>query len=223
MAKLTKREQNLIVATLLFAVVFLVAYLYYFPLSDEIKELEQQSIDLDFKLDEVRNIEIMIESTSKKIQELEEELTQSREFLMDTIDEAEILKYVSDIVLADGSLSSLSYGSLSNNDTYYSKDISLNFTSSYRGLKNILRAFETGEIFTLIPSISLSPIGNEVEIVETVDEDGETIVTETVVENLSIVNVSCTIRFYAEESTWDGSGEYDFMSGSNFGKNNIFR
>lgn len=220
MSKLTKREQYLIIGALLFSIVFLVAYLYYFPLQDEITALEVQAMEIDFQIEEAKQTKILIKTTKDEIEQLEKELVESREFLMDAIDEPDILKYLSDIILADGQLSSISYNIVADNDIFFSKDVGLDFVTSYNGLKNILAAFENGEKFTLMSSISIYPIEERGEMTETTDEEGEVGTIETSVPS-SQVRVNLTTRFYGSESTWDGSGEYDFMDGS-FGKTNIF-
>ncbi len=221
MSKLTKREQYLIVVALLFSIVALVAYVYYFPLQDEIIELDAQAREIDFQIDEAEKNELLIQTTAAEIEQLESELGESDDFLMDSIDEADILSYVSDIILADGQLYSLFYSELVDNDIYFTKDIGLNFTTSYNGLKNILEAFENGEKFTLIPSIDISPEGDVVEETETTNEDGEAIIVETLVSS-SMLSVNLSVRFYGSQSSWDGSGDYDFMD-ENFGKTNIFK
>ena len=104
MSKLTKREQYLIVVALLFSIVALVAYVYYFPLQDEIIELDAQAREIDFQIDEAEKNELLIQTTAAEIEQLESELGESDDFLMDSIDEADILSYVSDIILADGQL-----------------------------------------------------------------------------------------------------------------------
>ncbi len=221
MAKLTKREQYLVIGALLFAIVALVAYLYYFPLQDEIKTLDQQSLDLDLQIEEAKNRLVMIETTKQEIAQLEEEIAQQREFLMDTLDVPELLNYVSDIILSSGDLSYISYGPNVDNEIYFSKELGIDFTTSYTDLKNILVALEEGERFTVIPSISISPVGETTEIVESFDDEGNLIETEVPV-SLSDVSVNLTARFFGAESDWDGSGEYDFMNG-NYGKGNIFK
>jgi hypothetical protein len=40
--------------------------------------------------------------------------------------------------------------------------------------------------------------------------------------SLSPLKVSYGIRFYATDSTWDGAGEYKFMKGGEYTKENIF-
>lgn len=221
MTKLSKREQYLIIAALLFAIVALVAYLYFLPLQNEINSLEMKSNEITASIEEAKNTAILIQTTSEEIEEIEQELAEKREFLMDTIDEPKILKYVTDIIINNGNLSSLNYNEVVDKAIYFSKDVSLSFTTSYTGLKNIVKAFENGDYFTVVPNISINPIEDPVTDVQTTVEETEA-TTPTLPYTDSQVSVSMTIRFYGKESTWDGSGEYDFMDGD-FGKDNIFR
>ena len=224
MTKLTKREQYLIIIALLFSSLALLANLYYFPLKDEIKELEHHSSDLDSKITEASTRVVLVEKTKNEIAQLEDELKSRRDFLMDTLDEADLLDYISDIILSNGRLTSISYSSSENNDIYFAKNINISFITSYEGLNRILTAFEDGDKFTVAPSIRVSLIEEISQEVDTSDEDdtnGESQLSQ-VTSSSQDLSVNLTARFFAAESAWDGSGEYDFMNGI-FGKTNIFQ
>ena len=104
MTKLSKKEKYLVIGALVFASVALFIYFYYFPLKDEIKELERQSEEVSLKLDEAKSLAIKIENTKKEIESLKIEAAENMAILMDKIDEPEILDYISNKTnYADGS------------------------------------------------------------------------------------------------------------------------
>ena len=227
MTKLSKKEKYLVIGALVFASVALFIYFYYFPIKDEIKELERQSEEVSLELDEAKSLVVKIENTKKEIENLEIEAAENMAILMENIDEPEILDYISNVTnYADGSsdisdLIAISYESVSNHDLYYSKGISLSFNSNYNSLKEILKAFEAGDKYASLTTINITTSKEDLSAANQIEGSEEA--TSTVNTPIYPLKVQCGLSFYAEESLWDGSGEYIFMQGGNFSKTDLFK
>ncbi len=230
MTKLSKKEKYLVIGFLVFASVALFVYFYYFPLKDEIKELERQSEEASLKLDEAKSLAVKIENTKKEIESLKIEATENMAILMENIDEPELLDYISNKTnYADGSsdisdLIAISYDSVSGHDLYYSKGISLSFNSNYNSLKEILKAFEVGDKYASLTSMHIvtsrkdDPSANN-----QVEGSEEAAATATTVATANYpLEIEFALSFYGETPFWDGSGEYIFMEGGNFSKTDLF-
>ena len=205
MTKLSKREQYLVVIVLIFALLALFIYYYYFPLQNEIKQLEEESLELSLEIDEAKNRALLMDTTKKEIENLQEQTSENRNFLMKSIDEPTILQYISDHLQEKSQIQQIRYNEVIDNESYFSKEIVLNFTASYTDLKEILKGFEEGDNFTLVPAIYISPM----EEVPSSDN--------------SQLNVTMTMVFFAEESSWNSSGQHDFLTSGSYGKNNLFK
>lgn len=228
MTKISKKEKYLVIGALVFASVALFVYFYYFPLKDEIKELERQSEEVSLELDEAKSLVVKIENTKKEIENLEMEAAENMAILMENIDEPEILDYISNKTnYADGSsdisdLLAISYDSVSNHDLYYSKDILLIFNSNYNSLKEILKAFEAGDKYASLTSMNITSPKKDDSSAANQDEGSEE-TTGAVNTSGYPLEVECGLSFYGETPLWDGSGEYTFMEGGNFEKTDLFK
>ncbi len=228
MTKLSKKEKYLVIGALVFASVALFIYFYYFPLKDEIKELERQSEEVSLELDEAKSLVVKIENTKKEIENLEIEAAENMAILMENIDEPEILDYISNVTnYADGSsdisdLTAMSYDSVSNHDLYYSKGISLSFNSNYNSLKEILKAFEAGDKYASLTTMNITSLEKDDSSAANQGEGSEE-TTGAVSTSGYPLKVECGLSFYGETPLWDSSGEYIFMEGGNFSKTDLFK
>lgn len=227
MTKLSKKEKYLVIGALVFASVALFIYFYYFPLKDEIKELERQSEEVSLKLDEAKSLAIKIENTKKEIESLKIEAAENMAILMDKIDEPEILDYISNKTnYADGSsdisdLIAISYESVSDHDLYYSNDILLSFNSNYDSLKEILKAFEAGDKYASLTTMNITSLEKDDSSVTNQGEGSEEAAGTINTSNYPL-EIEFGLSFYGETPLWDGSGEYIFMEGGNFEKTDLF-
>lgn len=227
MTKLSKKEKYLVIGALVFASVALFIYFYYFPLKDEIKELERQSEEVSLKLDEAKSLAIKIENTKKEIESLKIEAAENMAILMDKIDEPEILDYISNKTnYADGSsdisdLIAISYESVSDHDLYYSNDILLSFNSNYDSLKEILKAFEAGDKYASLTTMNITSLEKDDSSVTNQGEGSEEAAGTINTSNYPL-EIEFGLSFYGETPLWDGSGEYIFMEGGNFSKTDLF-
>lgn len=237
---LSKREKYLVVGTIVFASVALFIYFYYFPLKDEIKRLETQSEELSLKLDEAKSLAMKIENTKKEIESVKAEAAENMAILMDTIDEAEVLDYISNKTnYADGSsdiseLTAILYEGVSgfNSDKdseegladnlFYYKDITLSFNTNYVNLKDVLKAFETGEKYATLTSLQVKSVEENNLSVPSQDPDSEVPVSTANTSSYPL-EIECGLCFYGEQPFWDASGEYTFMEGGNFSKTDLFK
>ena len=221
MKKLSKRERYLVLATLIFAILALFIYYYYFPLKNEIESLKFQSEDLSSQIEEAKNTRILIDTSKKEIEDLNVQILESRDFLMDSIDEPALIKYINDIASGDSNLESINYNQLLDNEIYFTKDINIRLDTDYLNLKKILREFEEGENFTTLHNFTIF-INNQTSTTEITNEDGQVEVVE-IPGNTMPLTIDMLIRFYGVEGTWDGTGEYDFMKSGRFSKPNLFK
>lgn len=210
MRRLTKRERNLVIVVILFAVIGLFTYYYYFPLEEKIENLRKESEELSLDIDDAKVTEILVVSKREEKKILEEESKEYEEYLMESIDEPLLLTYIEDVVIDDTEEQSLSYSELVNNELYFHKDVSLSFNTEYESLNEILKEFEEGYYYNTLNSISIS--SNYAEDEDEEDEEDKDMP----------LSVSYSLRFYGADGTWDGTGEYEFMDGGKFGRDNPF-
>ena len=228
MTKLSKKEKYLVIGALVFASVALFIYFYYFPLKDEIKELERQSEEVSLELDEAKSLVVKIENTKKEIENLEIEAAENMAILMENIDEPEILDYISNKTnYADGSsdisdLIAISYESVSDHDLYYSNDILLSFNSNYDSLKEILKAFEAGDKYASLTTMNITSLEKDDSSVTNQGEGSEEAAGTINTSNYPL-EIEFGLSFYGENPLWDGSAEYIFMEGGNFEKTDLFK
>lgn len=236
MTKLSKREKYLVIGALVFASVALFVYFYYFPLKNEIKDLERQSEEVSLELDEAKSLAIKIDNMKNQIEELKIEAAESMAILMESIDEAEVLDYISNTTNYGDSeskisdLIAISYeeasGYSSDDDSfdnlYYDKDILLSFDSNYDNLKDVLKAFEDGDKYTSLTTMNIKSVETNDLLDSEQDEDSDES-SRTVNTGEYPLEIECSLRFYGETPLWDGSGEYTFMEDGNFEKTDLFK
>lgn len=236
MGKLSKREKYLIIGALVFSSIALFVYFYYFPLKNEITELERESTEISLQLDEKKSLAVKIENVKKETDELSKRVEEDTAILIDTIDEPELLNYVygKTVYREDGAnisnVQAITYEPIAvqENELYYSKDIELKFQTEYADLKDILKSFETGENYAYLSDITINKAGESGSSTpgqEVTPPDGNEIpegppVTTTM--GNQVLDINCRLRFYGEDPTWDGSGEYKFMEEGQFKKDNLF-
>lgn len=207
MRRLTKRERNLIIGVLAFAIIGLFVYYYYFPLEEKIKNMQEESETLSLDIDDGKITKIMVDNAKETKNELEEKSLEHEEYLMDSIDEPLLLTYIEDIIIEDTDKQTLNYNEVTDNNLYFHKDISLSFGTEYQSLKEILEKFELGEYYSTLNSIDIN------SNYDTKTEDNE---------DQMPLDITYSIRFYGSDATWEDQGQYEFMGGGKYKKNNPF-
>ena len=205
MRRLTKRERNLIIGVLAFAIIGLFVYYYYFPLEEKIKGMREESEMLSLDIDEAKITKTMVDDAKKTRDELSEKSLEHEEYLMESIDEPILLTYIEDIVLDRSEEQAVSYNEVADNDLYYHKDINFNLETKYNLLTEMLERFEEGDYYSTLNSISINR--KELESLEP-DE--------------MYLSVTYSLRFYGSEATWEDKGQYEFMDGGKYKKANPF-
>ncbi len=205
MRRLTKRERNLIIGVLAFAIIGLFVYYYYFPLEEKIKNMQEESETLSLDIDDGKITKIMVDNAKKTKNELEEKSLEHEEYLMDSIDEPLLLTYIEDIILDKTEEQVLLYNEVADNELYFHKDIDFTFETDYAPLKTILGEFEEGDHYSTLNSIDIER------------KDGDNLEA-----NEKALKITYSIRFYGSDATWEDQGQYEFMGGGKYKKNNPF-
>lgn len=220
MKKLSKREIVLIVSSLIIASIALFVIYYYIPQKDRITQLKQESIQLSLDIDERKTMKLLVDAEKNEVIDYKQQIADADEYLMDSIDEPNILYYISNNIYNTSEKQSVSYSVVEDREVYVNKDISLSFDTSFENLITILGSFEEGDIYTTLNSINIKMDRSNYNTYDGFDDEEQD--DEEDKENKSPLNVSYGIRFYATDATWDGSGEYEFMENGKFKRANIF-
>ncbi|MDI9509415.1 MAG: hypothetical protein QM217_06325 [Bacillota bacterium] len=219
MKKLSKREIILIACTLIGGLIALFIIYYYMPQKDKIAQLKQESQQLSLDIEDCKTKQMLLDATRNEVNEYKKQITDADEYLMESIDEPNILYYLSNIIYDTSEDQSVSYSPVEDKEVYVNKDISLSFNTSFENLIEILTSFEEGDIYTTLNEISISMNRDNNQYAMEYEQEDEQEDDEV---SLSPLKVSYGIRFYATDSTWDGAAEYKFMKGGEYTKENIF-
>lgn len=220
MKKLSKREIVLIVSSLIIASIALFVIYYYIPQKDRITQLKQESLQLSLDIDERKTMKLLVDAEKNEVIDYKQQIADADEYLMDSIDEPNILYYISNNIYNTSEKQSVSYSVVEDREVYVNKDILLSFDTSFENLITILGSFEEGDIYTTLNSINIKMDRSNYNTYDGFDDEEQD--DEEDKENKSPLNVSYDIRFYATDATWDGSGEYEFMENGKFKRANIF-
>ncbi len=222
MKKLSKREKILIVFTLIVASVTLFLFYYYFPLQDKINDIHEEANNLDIEIEECKITEILLKPAKKEIEKYKLMIDDSDDYLMDSIDEPNILYYINNILKDISKEQSITYNELNVKKEYTSKDISLSFITTFDDVINIIKQFEEGDMYTTINSIDLNMNRDSINLAPSSDEDMDEVNEDLELANKMPIEVKYSLRFYGAKATWDSQGVYEFMDGVLIGKPNIF-
>lgn len=212
--RLSKREKYMLSITLFCGIIFLFIYYYYLPLKDTIKELDVKSLELDDQILERQQKQILVEGLKADIVKLEEKAEDSQKYFMPTIDEPDILYYIHNFIWDKTIKQNLTYNEVEDMAVYKQKDINLEYNTSYDELLTTLRLFEQGDNYTTPQAFKLEvdeDAAGEYEIAD----NGDIIVVKEPISPYNL-KINQTVRFYGLDSTWDGSGDYEFMKDAKF-------
>lgn len=201
--KLSTREQNLLWIILVFLIGFLVYNYSYTPLQEEIETLKSKSSELEFEVEKLQGIELLIETSKKEITEYQDRLKNDHNDIPATWDQAELL-YHSDQII--GKSATKRQVTLEINDDeeieVASGFVNLNIAANYKNLNTILDSFENSKYLNELTAMSI--MTKEEEEVRSEDFD-----------------ISLTFMFYNKDSV-NFYAEYEFMNGK-YGKNELFK
>ena len=127
---------------------------YYMPQKDKIAQLKQESQQLSLDIEDCKTKQMLLDATRNEVNEYKKQITDADEYLMESIDEPNILYYLSNIIY-DYEDQSVSYSPVEDKEVYVNKDISLSFNTSFENLIEILTSFEEGDIYTTLNEISI--------------------------------------------------------------------
>ena len=127
--------------------------------------------------------------------------SESKEYIISSLDETEIIYYISRIMVNQGELKSLSFSGVTDREIYVSGDLGLKFETNYNELKKIIEKFENGEYFTTLNNVRIDKKEKEESSNEETNEEREKT-------NKNTLDVDCGIRFYAKEANWMEPGDY---------------
>ena len=222
MKKLSKREKILITFSLIAASVSLFLFYYYFPLQDKISDLHEEASKLYIEIEECKTTEILVEAVKKEIEKVKLKIEDSDDYLMESIDEPNILYYISNIIKDTSKEHSITYNDLNIKKEYTSKDISLSFITTFDNVMNILKQFEEGDMYITLNSINLDMNRDSHNLASGSGEDMDEVNEDLELANQMPLQVKYSLTFYGAKATWDGHGVYEFMDGVLVGKPNIF-
>ena len=211
---LSKREKVLLIGTLFIGIIVLFIYFYYQPLKEKIKELDAKSLELDDQILERQQKKQLVEGLKAEITKLEERAEDSQKYFMPTIDEPDILYYIHNFIWDKTIKQTLSYNEVEDLAVYKQKDIHLEYSTSYNELLTTLRLFEQGENYVTPQALKLE-VDAEASGKYEIAENGDIIVVEEPKTPYDL-KINHSIRFYGLDSTWDGSGDYEFMKDAKF-------
>lgn len=211
--RLSKREKVLIQITLIIGTVALFVFYYYFPRQDKIRGLHEESQTLSLELDEYKITKLLVDEAKKEAARYRLEIAESDDYLMDSIDEPNILYYISNVIKDTSKEQYVEYNDLAVGEDYISKDISLKFKTTFEDLLNIMKQFEGAELYTTLSSLDINV--NNQNMINGLDGEEEE-------DNHMPLEVEYTLRFYGTSATWGGEGVYEFMDSGKFSKHNIF-
>jgi hypothetical protein len=211
---LSKRERVLIIGSAIILIIVIFLYYYYFPLKKEIENMETQLQEVLLQVEDGQRKKELVNDLQEELNNLQLAQSESKEYLISSLDEPEIISYISRIIGNQGELKSLSFSGVTDREIYVSGDLGLKFETNYNELKKIIEKFENGEYFTTLNNVRIDKKEKEESSNEETNEEREKT-------NKNTLDVDCGIRFYAKEANWDGTGDYIFMEGE-FSKSNIF-
>lgn len=211
MFRLSKREQKLIIFTLLFAVLAMFFVYYYFPLVDEIEELTEKKLEISETLNTNQQMKLLTDALEKEYELLEKERLESTENFINGYDEAELLNYINTVIGDKTERTVVSFSDINQEDIYLYGDINMNIKTNYKELTDMISELEEGKYFSSIQSIDISTLSdNEAEVDGTTEPDAYPL------------QVNVILRFYAKNQMIDITDSEQFNSGS-YGKSNIFQ
>lgn len=238
---MTKREKILICIVLILAVLF-VYYMYFLqPSMKDLSELNNQKNSKESTLLAYEQIKSSIEDTNKNISDLKNDITQIGGNIMPRFDQPAVLVYLNDTISEFAQKITYDFEEVKDIGQLKVCRVYVTMSSTYEGLKSILKSLEEGEYFAKVVgletgwSTSDAPSADnnsenaagpeDTGVTEDTEGSESTALTAPVSAPVSIENriaVSLTLEFYNLDGELPPDKSYPFADGYFYGGDIFF-
>ena len=207
--RLNKREKIILIAALFIAIVVLFINFVYFPINEEIKDLQVQSLELSTQVSQAQAKFASIQSLKTQKEQLEKDIDAKNDGIISGWDQPTILYFIEDSISRYAKILSVDMFDPYSIAGITSGEVTYMINVDYNDLTTIWGILENAECYTTVQSFAIEKAAN-------------TGVNEK--ESQKELNAEIILRFYAQSTTDEPMAEesYKFMNGQ-YGRRNIYK